>query len=52
MIASPDYTHLTSDQYLQLEATSPIKHEYRNGNAYAMAGTTDSHNLILYEDVV
>ena len=46
MIASPDYTHLTSDQYLQLEATNPIKHEYRDGNAYAMAGTTDSHNLI------
>ncbi|QDZ39248.1 Uma2 family endonuclease [Euhalothece natronophila Z-M001] len=46
MIASPDYTHLTSDQYLQLEASSPIKHEYRNGKAYAMAGTTDSHNLI------
>jgi Uma2 family endonuclease len=46
MIATPDSTPLTPDQYLQLEATSDIKHEYRNGEAYAMAGTTDSHNTI------
>lgn len=33
--------------YLQQEQTSPIKHEYRNGFAYAMAGTTDRHNTIV-----
>ncbi len=46
MIATPDYTHLTLDQYIELEANSDIKHEYRNGEIYAMAGTTDSHNTI------
>jgi Uma2 family endonuclease len=46
MIATPNSTPLTPDQYLQLEVISDIKHEYRNGQAYAMAGTTDIHNLI------
>lgn len=47
MIATPHFTYLTLDQYLELERASPIKHEYCNGKAYAMAGTTDSHNLIV-----
>ena len=46
MITTPDATQLTPEQYLQLEADSPLKQEYRNGKTYAMAGTTDSHNLI------
>lgn len=46
MIATPDYSHQTPDEYLQLEATSDIKHEYRHGEVYAMAGTSDSHNTI------
>ena len=46
MITTPDATRLTPEQYLQLEADRPLKHEYRNGKTYAMAGTTDSHNLI------
>ena len=45
MIASPQ-PKLSVDEYLQLETTSPIKHEYINGEAYAMAGATDTHVTI------
>ena len=46
MIALPDYNYLTPENYLKNEEKSLIKHEYINGEAYAMAGTTDSHNTI------
>lgn len=46
MIALPDYNYLTPQDYLQNEEKSSIKHEYINGEVYAMAGTTDSHNTI------
>lgn len=46
MIATSNPNPLTPEQYLQLEANSEIKHEYRNSEIYAMAGTTDSHNVI------
>lgn len=46
MIALSDFYHLTPEEYLKLEETSPIKHEYIDGQAYAMAGTTDTHNTI------
>jgi Uma2 family endonuclease len=38
---------LSPEEYLILEEQSDIKHEYRRGQAYAMAGTTDRHNVIL-----
>jgi Uma2 family endonuclease len=37
---------LTQDEYLQQEALSPLKHEFINGYAYAMVGTTDGHNTL------
>lgn len=37
---------LSPDGYLHLEAESPIKHEYIDGYAYAMAGATDAHVTI------
>jgi Uma2 family endonuclease len=37
---------LSPDDYLHLEAESPIKHEYIDGYAYAMAGATDAHVTI------
>ena len=46
MIALPDYNYLTPEDYLNKEEKSLIKHEYINGEVYAMAGTTDSHNTI------
>lgn len=32
--------------YLEGEKISPVKHEYVEGEIYAMAGTSDKHNLI------
>ena len=38
--------YVTEDEYLASEERSARKHEYFNGKIYAMAGTTESHNLI------
>ena len=38
--------HLSPDEYLEMELTSPIKHEYVAGEVFAMTGTSDSHNTI------
>ncbi|MEM6433375.1 MAG: Uma2 family endonuclease [Cyanobacteria bacterium P01_D01_bin.115] len=37
---------LTPDEYLQLETESVTKHEYLNGDVYAMAGASDVHVTI------
>jgi Uma2 family endonuclease len=42
MIASPQ-APLTPEEYLQLEAQSPVKQEYINGEIFAMAGASDTH---------
>lgn len=44
MVASPQY--LTAEEYLQLEAESLLKHEYVDGQVYAMAGASDGHVTI------
>lgn len=46
MIASPQQPYLTPDRYLQMEEQSNIKHEYIDGQVYAMAGASDSHVTI------
>lgn len=46
MIALSKPIPLTPEEYLELEEKSAIKHEYINGQIYAMAGTTDTHNII------
>ncbi|MGF1539106.1 MAG: Uma2 family endonuclease [Pleurocapsa sp.] len=46
MIASPQNSHLTPEEYFKLEETSSIKHEYIDGEVYAMAGATDAHVTI------
>lgn len=46
MVALSDHYRLTVEEYLALEENSPVKHEYIDGQVFAMAGTTDSHNLI------
>lgn len=45
MIAPPQ-PHLSAEDYLQLEAESLTKHEYIDGEAYAMAGASDVHVTI------
>lgn len=38
--------HWTEEDYLRMEADSPIKHEYFDGDVYAMAGAKGRHNVI------
>ncbi len=40
-------TRLAVEEYLAGEQTSEIKHEYLDGQIYAMAGNSDVHNLIV-----
>ncbi len=47
MIANPQASGLTPDEYLAWEREQPIKHEYINGEVYAMTGGTLSHNAIV-----
>ncbi len=44
MIAVPNY--FSPDEYLQLDRDNPVRHEYRHGLAYAMAGGTSDHSRI------
>lgn len=37
----------TVEQYLEFEKTSPVRHEYVNGEIYAMAGDSKNHNRIV-----
>ncbi|MGF1602705.1 MAG: Uma2 family endonuclease [Thermosynechococcaceae cyanobacterium] len=46
MIASAQKSYLTPEDYLQLEESSPVKHEYIDGAVYAMAGASDAHVAI------
>ncbi|MDD2761509.1 MAG: Uma2 family endonuclease [Methylomonas sp.] len=38
--------HFTPEDYLEMELSSPVKHEYVAGEIFAMTGTSDSHNII------
>ncbi|MCM1981236.1 Uma2 family endonuclease [Lyngbya confervoides] len=38
---------ISPEDYLALEEKSEIKHEYIDGQIYAMAGTTDDHNILV-----
>ncbi len=46
MIAVPNY--ISTAEYLALEHQSKIRHEYRHGLVYAMAGGTDNHDRIAF----
>jgi Uma2 family endonuclease len=39
-------SYLTEDEYLESEKTREIKHEYVDGEIYAMVGASRSHNII------
>jgi Uma2 family endonuclease len=46
MSSADEKTRCTPEQYLALERKSPIKHEYYDGEMFAMAGASRPHNLI------
>lgn len=46
MITAPHSLPLTPDDYLRLEEQHATKHEYINGEVYAMAGASDAHVTI------
>ena len=46
MIAVKSDHYLNPDEYLAMELKSEIKHEYIDGEVYAMAGTSKDHNII------
>lgn len=41
-----DQGRFTPEQYLEMELTSPVKHEYVAGQIFAMTGASDAHNII------
>lgn len=45
-VPMPKSNHLTPEDYLEMELSSPVKHEYLAGEVFAMTGTSDSHNII------
>lgn len=46
MTASKSDIYVSPEIYLEGEKISPIKHEYRQGEIYAMAGASDAHVTI------
>lgn len=46
MIALKSDYYMSPEEYLEFEHHSDIKHEYIDGEVYAMAGTTKAHNTI------
>src|SRR5690606_34863558 len=47
MVSLPQQpTRMTEAEYLIFERESEIKHEYANGEIFAMSGATENHNLI------
>jgi len=42
-----DY-YMSPEEYLEFEQHSDIKHEYIDGEVYAIAGTTKAHNTISF----
>ncbi len=46
MIALNSGQYLTPEEYLEFEKTSEIRHEYVDGEIYAMSGASNAHNII------
>ncbi|MBF0220105.1 MAG: Uma2 family endonuclease [Gammaproteobacteria bacterium] len=45
-LAQTSESNLSEDEYLRGEIVSDIKHEYLNGQIYAMAGASRNHDII------
>ncbi len=45
MTALTQKTFISPEEYLVMEAVSPVKHEYFNGEIFQMAGASYAHNI-------
>lgn len=43
---APKYNYILPEQYLEMERASLVKHEYYNGEIFAMAGASLPHNYV------
>ncbi|MFN7522568.1 MAG: Uma2 family endonuclease, partial [Aphanizomenon sp.] len=48
MVASSDTSYMSPSEYLEWEEQQDIKHEYINGQVFAMTGGTIPHNDIAF----
>ena len=48
MIASPQPQYMTADEYLAWESQQEMRHEYCDGEVFAMAGGTKDHDEIAF----
>ncbi len=46
MTPLPDKIYISPEDYLAMEAVSPVKHEYLNGEIFQMSGASFAHNLV------
>jgi hypothetical protein len=46
MVSNRQFFYISPEVYLEGERVSPIKHEYRRGEVYAMVGTRKSHIVL------
>jgi Uma2 family endonuclease len=46
MVAHPSRPYWTVEQYFEMERTSPVRHEYIDGEVYALAGGTRAHGRL------
>ncbi len=46
MVTNPAINYLSPEDYLEGELRSPVKHEYRDGQVYVIAGASDPHVTI------
>ena len=45
---APKYNYISPEQYLEMERASDTKHEYYNGEVFAMAGALLPHNDVFH----
>ena len=45
---APKYNYVSPEEYLEMERASKEKHEYYNGEVFAMAGASTEHNDIAF----
>ena len=51
-VATARKMHWSEEEYLAMEAESAIKHEFYDGDVFAMAGAKPHHNLIAGNTIV